>query len=416
MSDNIGRAGRAAPGCVVGGVQLPRPFRIRRLGHFGVNVSDPAASLEFYDRLLGFEVADELDFGPRLPEGERDKHGPTVGSFTRHGTDHHSFVIFPRGAMHAVNPHYADYPELTVNQITWQVGTLREVVDGYEWFLRNGLKILRAGRDLPGSNWHFYPPDPSGHINELYYGIEQIGWAGYSKPGPMHRIRYQQPPGLPHRSEFAEVNEAIAQGDDLNAGWRRKAPWPETFDVGGVQLARPFKIGKVGPVRLFVDDVAEALRFYQDTLGLAVTEQIIYEGHRCVFLRANTEHHSLALYPKALRAVLGLPAGSTLFSFGLQLGSYQQLRDAISFLAAAGIRFRRLPAVLSPGMGHHVYAVDPDGNGMQLYWEMEQIGWEGKPRPAAKRRQIEEDHTLWPQTLELQSDSFTGEVFLGPIN
>ena len=26
---------------VVGGVRLPRPFRIRRLGHFGVNVHDP---------------------------------------------------------------------------------------------------------------------------------------------------------------------------------------------------------------------------------------------------------------------------------------------------------------------------------------------------------------------------------------
>ena len=28
----------------LGGVRWPRPFRIRRLGHFGVNVADPEAS------------------------------------------------------------------------------------------------------------------------------------------------------------------------------------------------------------------------------------------------------------------------------------------------------------------------------------------------------------------------------------
>jgi catechol 2,3-dioxygenase-like lactoylglutathione lyase family enzyme len=408
MADTVGN--------IVGGVQLARPFRIRRLGHFGVNVADPAVSADFYCRLLGFEVSDELDFGPRLPEAERAKHGPSVGYFTRHGTDHHSFVFFPRRMMQALNPHYAAWPELTVNQITWQVGTLQEVVDGHRWFQDNGRKILRAGRDLPGSNWHFYPPDPSGHINELYYGIEQIGWSGHSKPGPMHRIRYMQPPGLPHRSEFAEVNEAIAQGDDLVAGWRRREPWPETCDVGGVLLARPFKIARVGPVRLFVDELDAALAFYRDALGLSVTEETVHAGHRCVFLRANTEHHSIALYPKALRGALGLPAGSTLLSFAVQLGSYRQLRDAIAFLGAAGVRFRQLPAALSPGMGHHVYAIDPDGNGIQLYWEMEQIGWDGRPRPASARAVFEQDPQRWPETLPAQSDSFLGEVFLGPLN
>src|SRR2546426_8087841 len=82
----------------VGGVRLARPFRIRRLGHFGVNVRDPEASRDFYCRLLGFRISDPLDFGPRLPEAARAKVGPTIGYFARHGTDHHSFVFFPRGA------------------------------------------------------------------------------------------------------------------------------------------------------------------------------------------------------------------------------------------------------------------------------------------------------------------------------
>src|SRR5437773_11165149 len=80
----------------VGGVIMRRPFRIRRLGHFGVNVANPEKSKDFYCRLLGFRISDPIDFGPRLPEDKRASVGTTVGYFSRHGTDHHSFVFFPR--------------------------------------------------------------------------------------------------------------------------------------------------------------------------------------------------------------------------------------------------------------------------------------------------------------------------------
>ena len=53
---------------VVDGLRLPRPFQVRRLGHFGINVASVARSMDFYGRLLGFEISDELDFGPRVPE------------------------------------------------------------------------------------------------------------------------------------------------------------------------------------------------------------------------------------------------------------------------------------------------------------------------------------------------------------
>ncbi|MEA2641432.1 MAG: hypothetical protein QOF51_2826, partial [Chloroflexota bacterium] len=38
----------------VGGVMLDRPFKIRRLGHFGFNVLDMPAARHFYVDLLGF--------------------------------------------------------------------------------------------------------------------------------------------------------------------------------------------------------------------------------------------------------------------------------------------------------------------------------------------------------------------------
>src|SRR5437868_8972225 len=131
----------------VGGVRLPRPFRIRRLGHFGVNVADPERSKDFYCRLLGFRVSDPLDFKARLPAEKQNAVGPTVGYFARHGTDHHSFVFFPRQAYAALNP-WSLSESGTVNQITWQVGSLREISDAFDWFTSRGKPIRRAGREI----------------------------------------------------------------------------------------------------------------------------------------------------------------------------------------------------------------------------------------------------------------------------
>jgi hypothetical protein len=45
---------------------------------------------------------------------------------------------------------------------------------------------------------------------------------------------------------------------------------------------------------------------------------------------------------------------------------------------------------------------------------MEQVGWDGKPRPAAQRRKVAEGGD-WPETLEPQPDDYAGEVYLGPL-
>jgi catechol 2,3-dioxygenase-like lactoylglutathione lyase family enzyme len=411
MADALDSKARGA-GFTVGGVRMARPFRIRRLGHFGINVMAPDQSLDFYSRLLGFRISDPHDMGARLPPEVRGKVGPTQGYFLRHGTDHHSFVIFPRRAIDARRGPNPEHPEVTTNQITWQVGSLREVTDGFDYFGQSGIKIYRAGRDTPGSNWHVYPYDPDGHVNELYYGIEQVGWDGRSKPRAMHRTHYAEPPALPHVSEYAEVNDGVAAGVDPLAGYRDQEAAAERFDVGGVLLARPFKIVRVGPVRLFVDDVAQSFAFYRDTLGLTQTEEVTWNGHRCVFLRANTEHHSLALYPKALRAELGLASFTSLFSFGLQLGDYRQLKDAVDFLTGAGVTIKYLPPELFPGIDYSAFAIDPDGYVMQLYYYMEQVGWDGRPRPTSERPKVDNGH--WPDSVPEASDSFLGEPYLGP--
>ncbi len=396
----------------VGGIMLERPFKIRRLGHFGFNMVKLEEAREFYGDLLGFVISDKADFSRASWFPNDAGLGDSHGYFMRYGTDHHAMVLFSKPVMD-VRADRKFAPEVTINQITWQCGSLREIGDAHSYFEAQQVRIQRVGRDMPGSNWHTYVYDPDGHTNELYYGIEQIGWNQASKPRDMYYRGFQQKPELPQMSEAAELREAQEKGIDVTSGHRPALPNGEArFDVDGVLLARPFKITRIGPVRLFVDDVDQAEAFYTARLGLTKSEETSYRGARCVFLRCGAEHHSLALYPKELRGVLGLRADTTCLSFGVEVANYAQLRAAVDFLKSRGVRFVDLPPELYPGIDYSAFAFDPDGHCIQLYYYMEQIGWDGRVRSAAERRPVSRD---WPEALEPLSDSYVDQVFQGPF-
>src|SRR5882672_5234600 len=111
----------------VEGILLARPFKIRRLGHFGIDLHDMEAGLRFYVQDLGFRITDVLDLvaipgAAQLIAGVED---PRL-YFTSHGSDHHALLLNHRLISERMS---AASGEVTVNQITWQVGSLREVVD-----------------------------------------------------------------------------------------------------------------------------------------------------------------------------------------------------------------------------------------------------------------------------------------------
>ncbi|MGH7796178.1 MAG: VOC family protein [Candidatus Binatia bacterium] len=396
----------------VGGVLLNQPFKIRRLGHFGFNLTNMEAGVRFYVDLLGFRVSDVMDYSRRAKDpAQMAGLGDPNGYFTRYGTDHHAMVLFPKRVRDALGRH--EQPGITVNQITWQAGSLSEVGNAIKWFSERGIKRQRSGRDMPGSNWHTYLYDPDGQSNELYYGIEQIGWDGHSKPKAMYNRGFDQPPELPQISEFDEVEQARAMGVDLFSGYRHLDKLPAIYDVDGVLLSRPFKIVRLGPVYLFSENLDKAAEFYRDTLGFTLTEEVSHHGERCLFFRANTEHHSVALFPLKLRDTLGLSPHSKCAAFGLQLANYRQLRDALKFFRDNGVEVTEsLPHELRPGIEYSATVRDPDGHTLQLYYAMEQIGWEGKPRPKELRQTRKLDE--WPETLDQDANAYLGETFSGP--
>ncbi|MEE8262261.1 MAG: VOC family protein [Gammaproteobacteria bacterium] len=397
----------------VGGVLLDRPFKIQRLGHFGFNITNMEEAIPFYTDLLGFRISDTNNTARRATPEQVAGLGDTTGYFMRYGGDHHAFVIFPKRVREALGRDRRFGPEVTINQITWQVASLGQVGDAIKWFGEKKVEIQRSGRDMPGSNWHTYLYDPDGHTNELYYGMEQIGWNGHSKPLPMYDRKFQEAPQLPQMSELDEVQKALGGGVDILSGYRYLEKNPPTYDVDGILLPRPFKITRIGPVGLFVKDVNAAEALYRDILGFIPTEEVVWQGHRSVFMRANTEHHSVALYPIALREILGLSSHTTCMSFGLQLANYRQLRDAVSFLRERGARIiDTIPPELFPGIDYAAHVLDPDGHCIQLYYYMEQVGWDGQPRPKELRRTVRNGE--WPEVLDPMPDTYHGEPFLGP--
>ncbi|MSQ23144.1 MAG: extradiol dioxygenase [Chloroflexi bacterium] len=386
----------------VGGVLLDQPFKIRRLGHFGLNLTHFDEGVRFWSDLLGFKISDE----------------GANGCFLRYGSDHHALNL---GRQRPIEDRRSEAEaagrrfqlDNNINQITWQTQSLSEPVAAVDYFAERGIELRRTGRDGAGSNWATYFYDPDGHINEFYYGIEQIGWDGYSKPAE-YRRPVREKVRLPVPSELDEINESLATGVAPNSGYRFAEKLPSRYDVDGIMLPRPFKIVKHGPVSIFVEDVERACAFYTRDIGFELTEEVVWEGERCCFLRCNTEHHSLGLFPRTLRSRLGLSAETTCMSFGLQLANYQQMRNAVDFLRAQGVRVEtdRIPPELYPGIDYSAFAFDPDGHCVQLYYYMEQIGWDGTPRPRSARREVDPMH--WPEALEPLSDTFKGEPFIGP--
>jgi catechol 2,3-dioxygenase-like lactoylglutathione lyase family enzyme len=398
----------------VGGVRFPRPFKIRRLGHFGFNVDDLGAAVDFYGRLLGFRITDELDLSkvPGREEMSRRLVDPRV-VFMTYGSDHHALLLAHKtlGAIFGDN---AGQEDITTNQITWQVGAMEEVFAAADYFRKHDVEIRRVGRDMPGSNWHTYIRDPDGHTVEVYYGIEQIGWDARSKPAAMYYRGFRVQPELPQISEAQELKDAGDKGIDIHSGYAMRDLGKGDYIVGGVHLPRPYKITNIGPMSLFVADVGTAEEFYIEVMGFTRTEVVVWKGHRCVYLRNGAEHHSLSLFPKALRSVLGLNTNTTVASMGLEVGSYQQLRDAVAFLKHEGVAFSQIiPSELYPGVDYAAHIIDPAGHCLMLYYYMERIGWDGKPRPKALRRAVANED--WPTEIDPLSDTYVDQTFQGPL-
>src|SRR5688572_794555 len=228
-------------------------------------------------------------------------------------------------------------PENDINQITWQVQSVSEMAEASRYFRELEVEIMREGRaGGGGSQFHLYVWAPDEQIFELYYGIEQVNWNGYARPVAM-RHGTPDPPDEPQLPDYELVSADIEKGINVLDGRRVISSMPLKYNVDGLLLPQPFKITRIGPVNLFVDDYESTKRWHEQVMGYTLTEEAEWQGERCAFLRCDNEHHPLGLFPKSWRKKLGLSPDTSSMSFGLQLANYRQLKDAVNFLCDKGV-------------------------------------------------------------------------------
>ena len=145
----------------------------------------------------------------------------------------------------------------------------------------------------------------------------------------------------------------------------------------------PFDLRKIGHVVLNVTDLDASVRFYTGVLGLQVSdrypETMVPGG--MVFLRCNTDHHGVALVGGAQKL-----DRTTLNHFAFEVGTPDEVFRARAWLQKHGV-----PIVFQgrrrAGCQLAVEFLDPDGNNLEIYWGIDQVGTGGDVRPPSEWRQ-----------------------------
>ena len=112
---------------------------------------------------------------------------------------------------------------------------------------------------------------------------------------------------------------------------------------------------------IYSRDVARALAFYKDRLGLELLEEFNHHG-MTVYARLKSPGSDSTI------ALHLLERGATLATGGVRLYfEIQDLEGEVARLQKEGVPFTKLPALMPWGW-KHAYLDDPDGHEVSLYW------------------------------------------------
>ncbi len=131
---------------------------------------------------------------------------------------------------------------------------------------------------------------------------------------------------------------------------------------------------EIGHVHLKVSDLDRAVAFYSGALGFEVTQRM---GDTAAFLSAGGYHHHIGLNTWESHNGAPPPPGTTgLYHFAIRYPDRASLGEALRRLRDARVR---LEGASDHGVSEALYLRDPDGNGIELYWDRPRAEW---PREA----------------------------------
>jgi len=126
----------------------------------------------------------------------------------------------------------------------------------------------------------------------------------------------------------------------------------------------------IGHVHLKVADLDRALNFYCGVLGFELQQRL---GDEAAFVSAGGYHHHIGLNTWHSKGASPPPPHSTgLFHIAIRYPDRRALADALRRLSAAGIS---LSGASDHGVSEALYLNDPDGNGVELYWDRPREEW-----------------------------------------
>jgi catechol 2,3-dioxygenase len=130
----------------------------------------------------------------------------------------------------------------------------------------------------------------------------------------------------------------------------------------------------IGHVHLKVANLDRAVAFYRDVLGFALTQRM---GDSAAFLSAGGYHHHIGLNTwESADGPPPAPGTTGLYHFAIRYPDRAALGDALRRLEDARVP---LDGASDHGVSEALYLRDPDGNGLELYWDRPRDEW---PREA----------------------------------
>ena len=127
---------------------------------------------------------------------------------------------------------------------------------------------------------------------------------------------------------------------------------------------------RIGHGHLKVADLGRALAFYCGVLGFSLKQRY---GEEAAFLSAGGYHHHIGLNTWESKNGTSPPEGTTgLYHLAILYPTRVTLADALKRLMAADIA---LQGASNHGVSEALYLSDPDGNGLELYWDRPESDW-----------------------------------------
>lgn len=147
---------------------------------------------------------------------------------------------------------------------------------------------------------------------------------------------------------------------------------------------------RIGHVHLKVADLDRALAFYCDLLGF---ELMLMYGDQAAFVSAGGYHHHIGLNTWHSKGAGPAPvSGVGLYHTAIV---YPTRRDLAAILNRLNEQGYPLTGASDHGVSEALYLNDPDGNGVELYWD--------RPRE------------LWPKKEDGSVDMYTRRLSLSDL-